>query len=418
MLFSLSLINYGLMYWAHIFLARHLSINHFDDFSVAVSVVTLLSTVATLGLEKYALRVLALYIERENWPRLRGFCQFSLRAILLFSLLLMGATGVGLTVVLAWQEVESHKAILLYTAFLPAVALCLYLIETITVFGAQILALALYRFVLPSVFLLLVVSINALEALNAETVVLCFGTAWCLTLGLMLVAAQATAPKAARRGQADCHGKRWWLLKSLPLLVSSIMMTLLTSAGTIVLEILHPSEAAVGIYAVAMKSGGFISLLGTSTNRYYLPMLVVLIERRDQSGLKKLLNKRTRLLAGLTALFMAIVAVYGHKIMDLFGQAFSQGYWVLIFCAVGTAVMTLFADSLYYLQFMQRNRLVIGSMFLAVTAMLALSFVLGKDYGAEGAAIAFAAPTIALFATLKWQAHRHMRQLFSINAQA
>jgi O-antigen/teichoic acid export membrane protein len=83
MLFGLSLSHYALMYWANIFLARHLAIDAFDDYSVAVSIVTLLSTLATLGLEKYALRLVSLYIERENWPRLRGFWLFSLRAIVL-----------------------------------------------------------------------------------------------------------------------------------------------------------------------------------------------------------------------------------------------------------------------------------------------------------------------------------------------
>jgi len=146
MLFGLSLSHYALMYLANIFLARHLAIDAFDDYSVAVSIVTLLSTLATLGLEKYALRLISLYIERENWPRLRGFWVFSLRAIVLFSILLLGLLGLGLESILALQGSDFHIAIVIYAGFLPVIALCLFLTEVITVYGKQILALALYRF--------------------------------------------------------------------------------------------------------------------------------------------------------------------------------------------------------------------------------------------------------------------------------
>ena len=79
MMFMLALINYALMYAANIFLARALSVDDFDDYSVALSIVTILSTLATLGLEKYALRAIALFRDREDWSKFRGFWVFSLR---------------------------------------------------------------------------------------------------------------------------------------------------------------------------------------------------------------------------------------------------------------------------------------------------------------------------------------------------
>ncbi|WP_049794578.1 lipopolysaccharide biosynthesis protein [Methylomonas methanica] len=397
------------MYWANVFLAKHLSINAFDDFNVAVSVVTLLSTFATLGLEKYALRLVALYMERGNWSRLRGFWQFSWRTILLFSFVLMGVTNVGLTVVLAWHNAESHTATLLYVLFLPAIALCLYLTELITVYGAQILALVLYRLVLPSVFFLLIIGLNKAQGtLTVETVMICFGSAWCLTLLMMLSAAHLTRPKKLKPVKADYQGKRWWLKSSLPLLLSSLLMTLLMTAGPILLAIRYPSPATVAIYAIAMKSSGFLALLGTSTNRYYLPMLMVLVERRDQAGINELLNKRTVFVAGFITVFLCLIGAWGSQILELFGPTFSKGYWTLLISSVGTAFMTLFSDSLYYLQFMSRNRLVIGLLSLAAIGMLTLGYSLGAIYGATGMAIAYALPTMTLFSVLKWQARRHM----------
>lgn len=405
------------MYWANIFLARHLDMDAFDDYSVAISVVTLLSSLATLGLEKYALRLLALNIERELWSRLRAFCHFSIKVIMLFSLGLMGITVFGLAGLLAWQHEAPHAAILVYTGFLPVIALCLFLVEVVTVYGHQILALALYRFFAPALFLILLLSLNDFRLeVSAVSAVICFGTAWSATLLLMGISVKAVAPHIPNTNGASQKDKRKWLKKSLSLLLSSLMMTLLTSAGTIILEILYPSEAVVGIYAVAMQTSALISLIGTSTNRYYLPMLVVLLERRDQAGIRRLLNKRLRLITGFVSVFLGVIGWWGHDILNLFGDEFVLGYPVLFVCAAGSVFMTLFSDALYYLQFMGQNRLVIGLMSLAALSMLVLSVTLGARHGAFGVATAYALPTLLLFSALKWCAHRHMRQYLNVSA--
>jgi len=417
MLFGLSLGNYALMYWANIFLARHLEIGEFDDFSVAVSTVTLLSTLATLGLEKYALRGISLFIERENWPRLRGFLRFSLRAILLFSLMLIGFISFGLKGFLAWQQADFHIAIALYTCFLPVIATCLFLIEVVTVYGQQILALALYRFFLPALFLLLLMLLKDMRIeLTAASAVVCFGSAWCVTLLLMWITTQAARPSDLRHTPGENYRRKFWLRKSLPLLLSSLMMSILTSAGTIILQILHPSQATVAIYAIAMQTSALISLIGTSTNRYYLPMLVVLLERRDQRAIKHLLRKRLQLIVGFVAVFLTVIGIWGHEILDLFGPTFSQGYWALMISAGGTVFMTLFSDALYYLQFMGRNVTVIVLMSLFAACMVALSLHLGATHEATGVAIAYAAPTALLFCSLKLLANRHMHYYLSANA--
>jgi O-antigen/teichoic acid export membrane protein len=366
-------------------------------------------------LEKYALRLISLYIERENWPRLRGFWLFSLRAIVLFSVLLLGLLGLGLESILALQNADFHIAIAIYAGFLPVIALCLFLTEVITVYGKQIQALALYRFFLPVVFLLLISGVHHFQlGMTAVSAVICFGAAWCLTFILMVVTVRAASPTELRLAKPDSKGRFWWLKNSLPLLISSIMMTVLNSAGTIILEILYPSQAVVGTYAVAMQTAGLILLIGTSTNRYYLPMLVVLLERRDQSGIKALLGKRMKLIACFIAVFLGFVGVWGRDILGVFGSEFSQGYQALFISAAGAAFSTLFSNSPYYLQFMGKNRLVVGLMSLAALSMIALAFMLGSRYGATGVAVAYAVPSMLLFSSLGWLSHRHMRKLFRL----
>jgi len=60
---------------------------------------------------------------------------------------------------------------------------------------------------------------------------------------------------------------------------------------------------------VTMQTTALISLIGTSTNRYYLPMLVVLLERHDKLAVKKILHKRARLIAGFIVIFLGVIFI-------------------------------------------------------------------------------------------------------------
>lgn len=415
-LFGLSLGNYVLMYWVNIFLARHLGIGEFDDYNVAISVVTLLSTLATLGLEKYALRLVALNIEREKWGRLRSFLHFSVRIIVIFSLILLGVLSLSLEGILAWRQADFHIAIVIYAAFLPVIAVSLFLIEIVTVYGFQIPAMVLYRFLLPALFAGFLFSVQGLGyAISATSAVLCFGLSWCFTLLILDLTERVTSPKPLRLAKPSSHNRRKWIGKALPLMLSSLMMTMLTSAGTIVLELLYPSEFQVGLFAVCMQTCSLISLIGTSTNRYYLPMLVVLIERQDTSGATRLLRKRTRLIGLLILLYLGLIGLYGADVLALFGPGFSAGYPALCICSLGAVINALFSDSPYYLQFMGKNRLVVGLMSLAAAGMVGLSFMLGTLYGVTGVAIAYAVPTTILFSLLKLLARRHLQRYLPLN---
>jgi len=64
-----SLANYALLYVTSILLARTLSVPDFDDYNVAVSSVLVMTALATLGLEKYALRCLPPWRSHEDWSR-------------------------------------------------------------------------------------------------------------------------------------------------------------------------------------------------------------------------------------------------------------------------------------------------------------------------------------------------------------
>ncbi len=401
LMFMLALTNYALMYVANILLARTLTVDDFDDYSVALSIVTMLSTLATLGLEKYALRAVSLFRDRQDWPKFRGFWLFSLRAISGFSLLLVALLSITLEAILAIHHADYHIAIVIYAGFLPVMAITLFLVEVMAAHGAHLLSMVIYRLFLPLVYVLLIIGLSFSSlTLSALTAVLCFGAAWVLTFIVIWFVTGKLMPVDVKKSIPQRRRKKW-LSRSLPLVFSSLMMTVMTSSGVVILELLFPSGIEVGTYAIAAQTGGFISLIGTSTNRYYLPMMVVMIDRRDKQAIQRLMSQRNRVLGGLILMILAILVFSGQKILSLFGPQFSAGYDTVLVIAAGASISALYADIPYYLQFMGFYRAVLSLTLLATLSMVALGFLLGAEYGAVGMAFAYMIPVVLLFIVLR-----------------
>ena len=411
LMFVLALANYTLMYAANILLARSLTVDDFDDYSVALSIVTMLSTLATLGLEKYALRAIALFRDRQDWRKFRGFWLFSLRVIGGFSLLLVALLSIGLEAILTIHHADYHIAIVIYAGFLPIMAITLFLVEVMAAHGAHLLSMAIYRLFLPLVYVLLIIGLTfSALPLSALTAVLCFGLAWILTFIIIWLVTKMLMPVEAKHSIPLQHGKKW-LSRSLPLVFSSLMMTVMTSSGVVILELLFPSGVEVGTYAIAAQTGSFISLIGTSTNRYYLPMMVVMIDRRDKQSIQRLMNQRICVLGGLILIMLAILAFSGQKILGLFGSHFSAGYNTVVVIAVGASISALYADIPYYLQFMGFHRTVLTLIMLATLSMVTLGFFLGAKYGTIGVAFAYMMTVVLLFTALRIIAMLRFRRL-------
>lgn len=411
LLFVVTLGNNALMFFANVVLARSLTISDFDDYSVAISIVTMLSTLATLGLEKYALRAIALFKERQDWQKFRGFWLFSIRIISAFSLLLFGLLSIGLEVTLAIHHADYHIAIVIFASFLPIIAITLFLVEFISVQGAQIVGIIIYRLFLPLVYLLLIYGIDLSQLqLTATTAVLAFGLTWTVTLYLIRSVVEKLMPATVKQASALILTKKW-LTRSLPLVFNSLMLTVITSSGVVVLELLYPSGLEVGIYAVAAQIGSFISLIGTSTNRYYLPIMVVLIEHHDKHGIKRLIQKRFLVIGVLIFTLFAIIASFGHNLLNLFGSHYTGGYLPLVLIGAGASMSALYSDMPYYLQFLGSNKIVLSSTLLAMLMMLILSIILGQNYGAIGVAIAYMMSVFVLFISFRSKVFIHFKYL-------
>jgi hypothetical protein len=157
--------------------------------------VLVLTSLATLGLEKYALRCLPAWHNHQDWARSRGFLQFSRRLILVTSLVLVVLFCVTLELTLTLRGKPYHVAIVIVAMFLPALAMFQFILEVAAAYGGQLKGVASYRLLFPALLLLLNAGVwILLAASGGVSAAFCYGAAW-----LVAIACRTSRRKATFR---------------------------------------------------------------------------------------------------------------------------------------------------------------------------------------------------------------------------
>ena len=387
---ALSFINWVLFYGLGVFLARELGVGGFKAYSVAIATLTLLASFATLGLEKYAVRVLPALYEREDWAHARGFTIFSRNLVMGVSLGVVAVFGVVATIRTMTDMDGPQSTTVLAVLFLPIVVGGSFLLEVLAANGEVMRATIVYRFLLPAAALL---SMGAIWAsprpLTALAAVGCYCLAWLISFLVLRLLASRSAPAKTRIGDRT-HDARLWLRRSMPFLVHGVMMTQFASLGIVGLGYLGGSDTSIAVFAAAMQTGGFVILLATSTNRLYGPITSLLIEHRDYQGMRGTIRERHTWIIPSTLVFLLVVLFFGRRILLLYGPEFESGYAALCWIAAGGSVSVWFAMAPSYLKYVGKNALVLGVTAAASLLNVALLVLLGPTHGATGAAAAYA----------------------------
>ena len=392
-------------------LARRLGIDGFEAYVVASAAFILMVTIAPLGIDKYALRLLPALLARADWPLVRGFLVYGLRRTLLASLLIGSAVGAWA----AWKRDLSDAvrwAIVASCLSLPAGAMVHYGVEVLSAFGREARALTLFRIAMPAVTFGLVGVLLVLPlTMSGPMAIGCWGTAWTLALPMTAYEIRRAAPPGIFRVQPIAESAQW-AVESRPFLVYRISFGLLGQTGVLALDWLQPSAAAVGAYAAAMGTAGLMAVLATATNRAYARRLSILLEQRDFATVLDLRAERLRWLLPAIAVFLIIVFVFTRELLGLFQPEFAgEGVAPLRMLAVATAFSVLFALAPTYLKYQRRKRATYITVACAAAAQGLLLLLLVPRLGATGAAIAYTVSMCGMYAAYALMAYRELALL-------
>jgi O-antigen/teichoic acid export membrane protein len=402
----LAVAGQAIAYVLSVVLARRLGVAEFEAYAVAASAFILMANVAPQGLEKYGLRLLPVLIEREDWPRARGFVRFGFRRTL-WGALLAGVIVAALAGRLPSIPPGVRLAVLASCLVTPIGALVHFAFETLSAAGREIRAAVAFRAAAPAVTLAAFGLASAITLpLTGAVAAACWGVGWVSALALLAAELRRALPAQVWSAPPLAEGARW-AAEARPFWVYRIALGLMAQAGVISLDRLQPSSAAVGAYAAAMATASLALVLVTATNRAYARRLSILLERREFDAVITLRRQRLWWLAPVIAVFILAAFIWTRPLLALFRPEFvADGTAPLRILAVATAVSMLFALSPTYLKFSRRNRATFVTVACGAAAQVLLLLLLVPRFGATGAAIAYAVSTIGMYGAFALMAHQ------------
>ncbi|RKY21262.1 MAG: hypothetical protein DRQ55_04980 [Planctomycetota bacterium] len=406
-LLALTGVNLGLAYATSVMAARALDIRHFDVYAVALAAMALLSTLAELGLGKYAMRVIPVFAVRGAHGLARGYGRFGAGTVLV--------AGVGLALLVgALEQLQPGEGVFgpvdAALCFLPVMALVGYGAELAQAYDATLRSAIVTRVVVPAVPLAGLLAWQArgveLTPLGAVT---WHGVGWVVGLGCLGIFMRQVPPRAVLAAAPEVRSREW-MRDALPFLGFALLLVAITRSSVIVMELVSDHEQT-SVFAAVLETGSILALVAKGTDKMYLPRLSQLLARGEGEQLLRLRRRRLAWVVPLCVAHMGLMLLLGRPLLQLFGEGFEQGQAALAVVSSGTAVWTVFSLKPSYLKYIGRQGFVLKGALAAVLAGMGLTAWLGPRLGALGGAIGFSVPLTCLYLVFALVATRHARRL-------
>lgn len=388
-----TLCSIGFTFISRVILVRKLTVASWGTFSLGLTIVGLLSALATLGLPQAVARNLA-------FVSAAGDRRAIIRAAFRYLLPVTGAVSVGLFLFAIYLGPAYHDpqlAITLeYFAGLVALGVPVTLIAAIFQGFEDALPNAIFVQVLnPALFIVFLVSTEALLPLRQQYVgaLAAYLVAEVAVLSLILLYYRFRIPRRLPSATPTPGYGRRLLTFALPLLVVGVLSSVSGSADTLILGLIHRAE--VGYYTATLSLARLLGLGLSSVGYIFLPVAARYLGNRDSSSLSLTYATATKwTLVVALPLFLVFFFFPGESLGFVYGAKYATTILPLRIVVLGGFISSLFGPASAAQIAYGRTQMVLLNTVIAAAADVGLSFALIPAHGAEGAAIAWAVSAI------------------------
>ena len=174
---------------------------------------------------------------------------------------------------------------------------------------------------------------------------------------------------------------------SFPMFLTASMQMVIVQTDTVMLGIMRTVEE-VGVYAIVVKLALLTSFILTAVNSMAAPKFSQLYHSGKMEDLKIVAQKSAQLIFWSSLPLILIYILAGYYILQIFGDEFTNGYYALIFLAIGQFVNAAVGSVGYFLNMTGHQKVFKNIILFAALLNLVLNFILIPMYGITGAAIA------------------------------
>lgn len=392
--FGLKVAYSGLNFVLGVVLARLLGVTGFGAYNYAIAWMSLLNTLAVLGLDTLLVREITTYCAQSEWGRMRG--------------LLRWTSGVGLCAACSLALLAAALTRLLAGRLDPFVLttfwVALLLLPFLSLMRLRQAAMqGLLHVVSGQVAEMLFFPLLLLGAVGGAHLLLGHGLTASWAMGMNVLVASITfligtvlltraIPRETREA-VPVYQTAVWMQSALPMFFTTVLQIVNGRLDTLLLGAIK-GAGAVGIYSVAARWGEFFTFFLSTLLPALGPRIASLHATGDREGLQRVVTRCARLTL-LCSLPIAIGLLGGsYWLLLLYGPTFTQGQTALIILGSGQLYNVLAGPVWWLLLMTGHERDTVTSLVASVAVNAVLNLLLTPPMGLEGAAIASASSII------------------------
>ena len=377
-------------------------------YASAWNMMLILSTFSAVGLKTTSLRFLPHYLEKSEWPLIRGFIRRSYVAMS-FAGLILAIVG---TVALPWLNTLPQFE--MSPATIQAYLITLWIVPfwSFADVGSHIIRSTQHIFHAfgPVNLLQPIVLISGCGVvvvlwgqLNASQIMYVVAVSVVLILAYQEVAIRKLFPGEVWQAEPAYDGVEWRRV-GIPLFWISLFIIVNGNADVVLLNVLGQDpdpalqltagtaqlnkEAESGIYAAATRVARLSAFLLMTLNAIVAPLISQTYARQEHDNLTRICRYAITLAFWPSFGLALIVVLFGVPILELFRPGFGVGYWPMVIVAVGQLVNALTGPVGLLLSLCGHQKASVRVYGVSMVLFLVLNMLLIPRAGMYGAAIA------------------------------
>lgn len=369
----------------NVIIAKYLGASGSGVYFLALSITTIGSIIARIGLDNAVVRFVSKYIQSNDYQRVKGVYQLAIIITFILSTLVSIILYLFSPILNDWifNEDDLTQVIQIMAISVIPQNMITIMCEIIKGFRRVVLSTALQAafsiIIVVLIFLLKNnISLSYLSIIYSLASWVAFIVCVMIFIKFVTKITELQKPVYEFKQILSASSSLFWI---------SILNTVMGYADIWVLGIWMNSEE-VGVYNIALKITTLSSMLLLAINSVAAPRFSGLFSNKDYVGLQKNFSWISSIMLGVSSVFLIIIISFPVNILSIFGSDFESGYSVLIILAIGQFVALATGPLAILLMMTGLEKQHRNNVFSSALINIALNLILIPIIGVVGAAMA------------------------------